>query len=188
MSHSKILPDGVERCSWVTTDQVYIDYHDKEWGTPTRGQQALFEAISLEGFQAGLSWLTILKRRDAFRVAFEGFEPEVVAKFDQTKLEALAKNEAIIRNRAKIASVVNNARVILEQGIDLTELMWGFAPENPRTNIAEFEWLAVSRESQQMSKELKRLGFSFVGPTTMHALMQSSGMIYDHAPNCFRSN
>ena len=188
MSHSKVLSDGIERCSWVTEDQIYIDYHDHEWGTETKGQQQLFEGISLEGFQAGLSWLTILKRRDGFRSAFDGFRPEIVARFDGKKLAELANEEGIIRNRAKIASVVNNARVIVERGLDLTELMWSFAPAIARTDTKNFEWRAVSAESEALSKELKRLGFSFVGPTTMYALMQSSGMIFDHAPKCFRSN
>jgi len=186
LSFVKTFPDGISRCSWVTSDQIYIDYHDQEWGNKVQGQRELFEAICLEGFQAGLSWLTILKRRPAFREAFSDFDLEIVADFDSDKIEELAQNPAIIRNRAKIESAVKNAKIILDQKIDLTSLLWSFAP-NPATRLdSSFKWLVSTPESDLMSKELKRLGLSFVGSTTMHALMQACGMVQDHAPGCFR--
>lgn len=188
MKTTKSFPDGKERCRWVTDDQIYIDYHDQEWGTETKGQIPLFEAICLEGFQAGLSWLTILKRREGFRSAFEGFVPELVANYGSKDVERLLQDVRIIRNRAKIQSAIKNAQLIQEQQIDLTELLWSFAPKPATSQSKDSDWLAASAESDAMSKELKRLGFSFVGSTTMYALMQSTGMIFDHAPNCFRSN
>ena len=187
MSHTRIHSDGIERCNWVTNDQIYVDYHDREWGTPNRNHQQLFEAICLEGFQAGLSWLTILKRREGFRSAFEGFEVDVVAQFDELKIESLMQNPEIIRNRAKIQSAVKNARVVLDRQIDLVELVWRFAPDPIAKHPETFAWRATSAESDALSRELKKLGFSFVGSTTMYALMQSSGLIQDHAPGCFRN-
>ena len=174
------------RCSWVTDDAIYINYHDKEWGTGGRDQQQLFEAICLEGFQAGLSWLTILKRREGFREAFHHFDIEKVACLQASDVERLMQNPRIIRNRAKIQSTINNANVVLDKGLDLTELLWSFAPEAVDTSEQEFIWRATTKESDAMSKALKKLGFSFVGSTTMYALMQSSGMVNDHAPGCFR--
>lgn len=186
MTKVRDFPDGLARCNWLNSDPIYIEYHDKEWGTVTKGQRELFEGICLEGFQAGLSWFTILKRRTGFRDAFDNFEIEKVASYDDAKISDLLTDERIIRNRAKVNSAINNARVVLEKDINLTELMWGFAPKEPLTQINDFEWRATSPESDAMSKELKRLGFSFVGSTTMYALMQSTGMIQDHAPGCFR--
>ena len=186
MKTSKICGDGKSRCSWVTEDQIYLDYHDLEWGQPTKGQLPLFEAISLEGFQAGLSWLTILKRRSAFRTAFAGFDPALVSKFSESDVENLMLDASIIRNRAKILSVIHNAKVIVENGLDLTEVIWSLAPAGTSATSPN-EWLTKSDESIALSRELKRLGLSFVGPTTMYALMQSSGMIYDHAPGCLLS-
>ena len=186
MSHTRTHSDGVTRCSWVTDDEIYIRYHDSEWGQEGRGQRELFEAICLEGFQAGLSWITILKRREGFRRAFENFEIKKVAKFDANKIEDLMLNPEIIRNRAKIISTINNANLVLDQEIDLTSLIWSFAPKTRQTPESNFAWLATSEESIALSKALRKLGFSFVGPTTMYALMQSSGLVKDHAPGCFR--
>lgn len=188
MSHYKDFPDGLLRCSWVTHEPVYIDYHDREWGTETKGQIPLFEAICLEGFQAGLSWFTILKRREGFREAFFGFDPGKVAQFTDQDLARLLADERIIRNRAKINSAIHNARLVVEKSIDLTDLLWSFAPQRAKPKNDDFQWRATSDESDRLSRELKRLGFSFVGSTTMYALMQSTGMIFDHSPNCFRSN
>lgn len=187
MKTVKRFPDGKDRCRWVSDDQIYIDYHDQEWGTETKGQTALFEAICLEGFQAGLSWLTILKRREGFRAAFEGFDPATVANYGDQEVQRLIQDERIIRNRAKILSAIKNAQLVQAKQIDLTELLWSFAPNPASAKPVSAEWLASSAESDAMSNELKRLGFSFVGSTTMYALMQSTGMIFDHAPNCFRS-
>ncbi len=186
MSKTRKLADGLVRCSWVTDDQIYIDYHDNEWGQPNRNQRDLFEAICLEGFQAGLSWLTILKRREGFRAAFDNFDSAKVSKYGKREVNRLLKDPAIIRNLAKINSAINNAKVVEELGLDLVELMWSFAPVKRVTRRTNFDWVATSREAEELSKHLKKLGFSFVGPTTMYALMQSSGLVFDHAPGCFQ--
>ena len=186
MSLIKDFPDGLSRCSWLNDSQVYVDYHDTEWGTVTTGQRELFEGICLEGFQAGLSWFTILKRRQGFRDAFENFEVSKVAGMSDKRVEELMIDERIIRNRSKIQSAIHNAKLIEDAGLDLTKLLWSFAPANPLTPDKDFAWRATSKESDALSKELKRLGFSFVGSTTMYALMQSTGMVQDHAPGCFR--
>lgn len=184
MSHTRLHPDGRLRCVWVTDDPEYIAYHDNEWGRRATGQRDLFEALALEGFQAGLSWLTILKRRDGFRRAFHNFELQRVAKMGQQEVEQLMADPGIIRNRAKILAVIHNAQLILDRGIDLKAELWNFAPEETMTQTQDFEWRAVSPESLALSKHLRKLGFKFVGPTSMYALMQSIGMIHDHAPDC----
>jgi DNA-3-methyladenine glycosylase I len=184
VSHSRVHQDGLERCSWLNDDPVYIEYHDKEWGRRATGQRDLFEAIALEGFQAGLSWLTILKRRDSFRKAFHNFEISRVAEMTESDVDRLMQDPGIIRNRAKILATIHNAKLILELGLDLKETLWAFAPENPKSPVESFEWLSASKESTALSKALRQLGFKFVGPTTMYALMQSTGMVHDHAPNC----
>jgi DNA-3-methyladenine glycosylase I len=183
--------DGLSRCQWPGTDDLYIHYHDTEWGVPLRGDQEMFERISLEGFQAGLSWITILKRREGFRKAFKNFDFKKVAKFTDGDVERLMLDERIIRNRAKIQSTIKSAGLVLDMQRNresLSELLWQFAPpENKRTPSAKaFEWRAVSPESEAISKALRARGFGYVGPTTMYALMQSIGMINDHAPGCFR--
>jgi DNA-3-methyladenine glycosylase I len=171
----------MQRCAWVTKDQIYIDYHDTEWGKPITGEDALFERISLEGFQAGLSWLTILKRREGFREAFHGFQITKVAAMTESDVERLLQFEGIIRHRGKIEAVINNARVILEKELSLDELIAKHSPTGDRTG------LTVSPESTALSKELRKLGFNFVGPTTMHAMMQAIGVINDHDQDCFIS-
>ena len=168
----------MQRCSWLTADPIYIDYHDTEWGKPIKGEDALFERISLEGFQAGLSWLTILKRREGFREAFLGFTIDKVAKLSEQDVERLLTDEGIIRHRGKIQAVINNARMIKEQNISLEKLIQKHAPTEDRRN------LTVSPESTALSKELRGLGFNFVGPTTMHAMMQAIGIIDDHEDSC----
>ena len=183
--------DGLSRCQWPGNDELYIHYHDTEWGVPLSGDQEMFERICLEGFQAGLSWITILKRREGFRKAFRNFDIKKVAKFSESDVERLMNDQGIIRNRAKILSAIKNANIVLEmtkQGESISALVWQFAPPaNKRTSSAKnFEWLAVSPASEAISKELRSRGFGFVGPTTMYALMQSIGMINDHAPGCFR--
>ena len=164
----------MQRCAWVTADPIYIDYHDTEWGKPIAGEDALFERISLEGFQAGLSWLTILKRREGFREAFLGFKIDKVAKISEQDVGRLLTNEGIIRHRGKIQAVINNARIIKDQNISLEKLIQKHAPTEDRRN------LSISPESKALSKELRGLGFNFVGPTTMHAMMQAIGIIDDH--------
>ena len=183
---TKTFDDGLTRCGWLNDDLTYRDYHDQEWGTKTTGQAALFEGICLEGFQAGLSWLTILKRREGFRNAFHGFDVERVAAMNDSDVEVLMQDSSIIRNRAKINSAIRNAQLVLDQNIDLTKLLWSFAPRVSLTPAEDFAWRATSSESDAMSKRLRELGFGFVGSTTMYALMQSTGMIQDHAPGCFR--
>ena len=182
--------DGLTRCSWPNKDSVYIHYHDTEWGVPVVDDDALFERLSLEGFQAGLSWITILKRREGFRKAFRGFEIKKVAKLTEDDVERLMLDEGIIRNRAKILSTISNAKLCLGLDRPLSEIIWGHAPATS-ANLASaqsFEVVTASPESESLSKELRKLGFSFVGPTTMYALMQSIGMVNDHAPGCFRRN
>ena len=182
-------PDSLDRCAWVGDDAEYRRYHDEEWGRPLHGDRALFEKMSLEGFQAGLSWITILRKRPRFREVFAGFEPVRVAAFGATEIEALMADAGIIRNRAKIEATISNARLLLEfadGGFD--EFMWSFAPAGSRprpSTLAEVP--AVTTESEALSKALRRRGFRFVGPTTMYALMQSAGMVDDHVVGCHRA-
>ncbi len=185
-------PDGVARCAWVGDDELYRRYHDEEWGVPKRDDRTLFEKLCLEGFQAGLSWITILRRREGFRAAFEGFDPEVLADWGAPEVERLMTDERIIRNRAKIEATFGNARALLalqaEDGPGaLTELIWSFAPgvrsERPRS-FADLP--AITPESEALSKALKRSGFRFVGATTVYALMQSTGLVDDHIEGCHR--
>jgi len=181
-------PDRRERCGWVGDDPEYRRYHDEEWGTPLHGDRALFEKMALEGFQAGLSWITILRKRPRFREVFAGFVPELVAEFDESDVERLMADAGIIRNRAKIEATIGNARIVrsMAEG-ELDELMWSFAPV-PGIRPASFADVpAVTPESTAMSKELRRRGFRFVGPTTMYALMQSAGMVDDHVVGCWRA-
>lgn len=182
--------DGLTRCAWPGKDQLYIHYHDTEWGVPLRGDDAMFERVSLEGFQAGLSWITILRRREGFRKAFRGFEIARVARMTNRDVDRLMQDEGIIRNRAKISSTISNAKLTLRLEDSLSDIIWNHAPKT-RTKPAtakSFQYLAVTKESEELSKTLRNLGFSFVGPTTMYALMQSVGMVNDHAPGCFRRN
>ena len=189
MSHVRQFEDGLSRCSWLNNDPIYIDYHDDEWGVEVRGDREIFERITLEGFQAGLSWLSILKRREGFRAAFHNFESEAVSALTQVDVERLMLDIGIIRNRAKILSTINNAKVILEmqaRGESISDLVWSFKPNTPPRSAEEFGWLAITDESKALSKELRLRGFGFVGPTTMYAMMQAIGMVKDHAPGCFK--
>jgi DNA-3-methyladenine glycosylase I len=185
--------DGRARCSWSANDAEYRRYHDEEWGVPLHGDRPLFEKLSLEGFQAGLSWITILRRRPTFREAFHGFDIERVAAMTQAEADALMLNAGIIRNRAKIEATVSNARLALELTRDrpgaLDELLWSFAPPAARRSRPEgFDAVpAITDASTAMSKALRTLGFRFVGPTTMYALMQSAGMVDDHLVGCWRA-
>ena len=180
--------DGLTRCAWPKLDELYIEYHDTEWGVPVVGENELFERVCLEGFQAGLSWITILKRREGFRKAFKGFQINKVAKLTEQDVERLMLDEGIIRNRAKIVSTISNAKLCLNLDMPLSEIIWSHAPKAKTVSPKNFEVLAQSHESENLSRELRALGFSFVGPTTMYALMQSIGMVNDHAPGCFRRN
>ena len=184
--------DGRARCAWVGADAEYARYHDEEWGTPLHGDRPLFEKLSLEGFQAGLSWITILRRRPTFRTAFAGFDIDAVAAFDERDVERLMNDPGIIRNRAKVEATISNARITQELVAGnpgaLDALLWGFAPP-PRANApASFADLpATTDESTAASRALKKLGYRFVGPTTIYALMQSAGMVDDHVAGCWRA-
>jgi DNA-3-methyladenine glycosylase I len=181
-------PDGLTRCRWPKQDQIYIDYHDTEWGVKLQGENELFEQLALEAFQAGLSWITILKRREGFRNAFHGFSIAKVAKMTDKDIDRLMQDATIIRNRAKIKATIHNARLILNLGKPLSPLIWSHAPKRTLSQASGFEFKATTAESEALSKTLRGLGFSFVGPTTMYAMMQSIGMVNDHAPGCFRRN
>jgi DNA-3-methyladenine glycosylase I len=162
---------------------MYRDYHDTEWGRPLRGRQALFERMSLEAFQSGLSWLIILRKRENFRRAFKGFDAAKVARFTDKDVARLMADEGIVRNRAKVDATIANARLAAD--VDLDELLWSFAPP-PRPRPAQLSDVpATSPESTAMAKELKRRGFRFVGPTTAYALMQATGMVDDHVAACW---
>jgi DNA-3-methyladenine glycosylase I len=176
------------RCDWATSAPEYVVYHDEEWGTPLRGDDALFERLALEAFQSGLSWITILRKRPAFRAAFAGFAIEAVAAFTEADEERLMADAGIVRNRAKVRAAVRNARVAHDLPEGLSELLWSFAPTGRRPRPATLSDVpAVTPESTAMAKELKRRGFVFVGPTTAYALMQATGMVDDHVATCFRA-
>ena len=192
MSGVLLGSDGRARCAWVGTDAEYARYHDEEWGNPLHGDLQLFEKLSLEGFQAGLSWISILRRRPGFRAVFHDFEPTAIADFGDDDISRLMLDERIIRNRAKILATIGNARATLELTADhpgaLDELMWSFAPTAPRPRPQSFgDLAAITPESTALSKALKTRGYRFVGPTTMHALMQSAGMIDDHIAGCWKA-
>ncbi|WP_026923802.1 DNA-3-methyladenine glycosylase I [Glycomyces arizonensis] len=176
--------DGLARCPWGAEPEVYRAYHDGEWGRPLRGDDELFERISLEAFQSGLSWLTILRRREAFRAAFDGFRIEAVAAYTDADAERLLGDAGIIRNRAKIAATIDNAKAARELDGGLTELIWSFAPAERERPKAVGDVPAVTPESTALSKALKNEGFRFVGPTTAYAMMQAVGMVDDHLAGC----
>ncbi len=183
--------DPRPRCAWAGDDPLYVAYHDDEWGIPVHDDRRLFEMLCLEGAQAGLSWITILRRREAYREVFAAFDPEVVAAFDEQRLVALLGDARIIRNRAKIQSVVNNARAFLRVQTEFGSFdryIWGFVGGRPRLNC--FQTLAdlpvSTPESAAMSRDLRQRGFTFVGPTICYAFMQACGLVNDHTAGCFR--
>lgn len=178
----------IERCPWGNSTPDYIDYHDTEWGVELHGTNALYERMSLEAFQSGLSWITILRKRPAFRLAFADFDPELVAKFGEDDVARLMADTGIVRNRMKIDAAIHNARVILDLDVDLDELLWSFAPADHVRPLTIADVPAITAESKAMAKELKRRGFKFLGPTTCYALMQATGMVDDHIATCFRAN
>ena len=184
-------PDGLPRCNWCLATPLYVSYHDNEWGFPVGQDQRLFEKLCLEGFQSGLSWLTILNKRDAFRAAFADFDPAKVAAFGPEDRERLMADAGIVRNRLKIESAIANARATLavrERFGSLDALLWKFVDGVPRDGARRTlaDVPAETVESQAMSRELKRLGFRFVGPTVCYAFMQAVGMVNDHVADCFR--
>ncbi|SCF07797.1 DNA-3-methyladenine glycosylase I [Micromonospora matsumotoense] len=181
-------PDGVPRCGWCTGTPVYVAYHDDEWGRPVHGDAPLFAHLALETFQAGLSWSTILHKRDAFRSAFDDFVPETVAGYDDTDVARLLGTEGIVRNRAKIEATIGNARLVVALAGGLDALLWSYAPAGGRARPrTASEVPARTPESTAMARELKRRGFRFIGPVGAYALMQSTGMVDDHLVGCHRA-
>jgi DNA-3-methyladenine glycosylase I len=177
-------PDGLLRCPWAVSAPEYLDYHDHEWGRPVVSPEGLYERMTLEAFQSGLSWITILRKRENFRLAFAGFDPDRVAAFDEGDVARLLADAGIVRNRAKIEAAINNARRVVELGPGYAELMLRYrVVGRPRPTGADFR--ATSPESVAMAKELKKHGFRFVGPTTAYALMQAVGLVDDHLQDCF---
>jgi DNA-3-methyladenine glycosylase I len=187
-----VLPhEPATRCAWVNDDPLYVAYHDEEWGVPCRDPRALFECLLLEGAQAGLSWYTILKKREGYRRAFAGFDPQAMARFNVRSVERLLGDAGIVRHRGKIEAFIGNARAWLamaEAGEDPAAFLWGFVDGRPVRNRrrSHAEIPASTTASERMSRELKRRGFRFVGPTTCYAFMQATGMVNDHVTSCFR--
>jgi DNA-3-methyladenine glycosylase I len=180
-------PDGKARCWWAASDPLYVSYHDEEWGRPVVSDDGLFERLSLEAFQSGLSWLTILRKREAFRAGFEGFRIERVAAFDEHDVERLLGDSGIVRNRRKIEAVLQNAsaaQALADDGESLAELIWSFRSRRRRAPRTGAELRATTPESAALARELKRRGFRFVGPTTAYALMQACGLVNDHLVGC----
>ena len=179
-------PDGRSRCPWALSTPDYIAYHDHEWGRTVRGDDRLYERLTLEAFQSGLSWLTILRKRENFRAAFAGFSIRAVAEFSDTDVDRLLADAGIVRNRAKVLAALQNARAAAELGPGgFEELLWSFAPQGRRARPATLADVpARTAESTAMAKALKKRGFVFVGPTTAYALMQATGMVDDHLADC----
>jgi DNA-3-methyladenine glycosylase I len=183
-------PDGLWRCPWPATDPLYVAYHDEEWGVPEWDDRALFEKLILDGFQAGLSWITILRKRDAFRAAFDGFMPEIIVRYDDAKIEALMQNPGIVRNRAKIRATIALARIALDlqPSGGLARHLWSFVDGRPIQNDrrAMHEIAAQTKVSETIAKDLRQRGGNFVGPTIVYAFMQATGMVNDHLVECHR--
>lgn len=184
------MNDPTTRCTWPGKDELYVAYHDGEWGVPIYEDQPLFEKLILDGFQAGLSWITILRKRDRFIRVFEGFDPEKIVRFTPTKIETLMQDTGIVRNRLKIEGTVKNARgyLAIQEELGFSNYLWGFLDGEPlQNNFTTFSDIPAQTElSQQISKDLKSRGFTFVGPTIVYAFMQAVGMINDHTTDCFR--
>ncbi len=184
-------PDGLSRCPWPKLDPLYVAYHDQEWGVPEYDDRALYEKLVLDGFQAGLSWIIILRKRENFRRAFDGFAPEKVARYTPKKVERLMKDEGIVRNRMKIEGTVLSARAwldVMEKGAGFSQLLWDFVDGKPKTNSFRSikQIPAETTLSQKISKDLASRGFKFCGPTIVYAFMQAVGMVNDHLVTCHR--
>jgi DNA-3-methyladenine glycosylase I len=191
MSEAVAHPDGLKRCPWPKQDALYVAYHDEEWGVPEYNDRALYEKLTLDGFQAGLSWITILRKRENFRRAFDSFEPEKIARYPKRKIESLMRDASIVRNRAKIEGAVTSARAyleIMEHGPGFANLLWDFLDGRPKLNNfrSTRQVPAETDISRKMSKELVGRGFKFVGPTIIYAFMQAVGMVNDHLMSCHR--
>ncbi len=185
------MEDNLIRCPWPTNDPLYIRYHDEEWGLPVHDERKLLAKLILDGAQAGLSWITILRKRENYREAFDQFDAEKMARYDEKKIAELMGNAGIVRNRQKINSTIKNAQSYLRLKDELgsfDDYLWGFVGGKPIINTLQTEkdYLAISPESEAMSKDLKKRGFSFVGPTICYAFMQAVGMVNDHVVSCFR--
>jgi DNA-3-methyladenine glycosylase I len=179
-------PDGRRRCAWGVSAPEYVRYHDEEWGRPVTDDDGIYERLTLEAFQSGLSWLTILRKRESFRAAFAGFDIEAVARFGDRDVNRLLSDASIVRNRAKIEAALANARAAARMDRSLSRLVWSFAPDRQRrAPRALGELPAATPESTALAKELKRRGFRFVGPTTAYATMQACGLVDDHLAGCF---
>jgi DNA-3-methyladenine glycosylase I len=179
------VTDG-QRC-WESADPAYNAYHDEEWGRPVTDERGVYERLCLEGFQSGLSWLTILRKREAFRAAFTGFDPDAVAEFGPTDVERLLADAGIVRHRGKIEAAIANAGATValrEAGTPLNVLVWSYRPDPPPKPPARGDWVATTPESTALSKRLKQAGFRFVGPTTVYAAMQACGVVNDHLADC----
>jgi DNA-3-methyladenine glycosylase I len=182
---------ALKRCPWPGTDPLYVAYHDEEWGVPERDDRALYEKLMLDGFQAGLSWITILRKREAFRRAFDGFAPEKIVRYTQKKVEALMRDEGIVRNRMKIEGAIQSARAwldIMENGAGFAPYLWGFVDRRPIDNrYKTIKQIPTETElSRAISMDLKARGFKFCGPTIVYAFMQATGMVNDHLVGCHR--
>jgi DNA-3-methyladenine glycosylase I len=176
-----------QRC-WTSADPLYDAYHDEEWGRPVRDERGLYERLCLEGFQSGLAWITILRKRENFRSAFAGFDPDTVARFGERDVERLLGDAGIVRHRGKIEATIANARGVLalrEEGTPLHELVWAYRPESYGVPKTTADWFAQTPESKELSKRLKASGFRFVGPTTVWAAMQACGIVNDHLAGCW---
>ena len=191
MSPPLLHPDGLKRCPWPKLDPFYVAYHDEEWGVPEYDDRALYEKLILDGFQAGLSWITILRKRENFRAAFDGFEPEKIARYTPKKVERLMQDAGIVRNRMKIEGTINSARAyleVMEKGPGFSKLLWDVVDGKPKVNNfrSTKQVPAETPLSKQISKELAGRGFKFVGPTIVYAFMQAVGMVNDHLVTCHR--
>ncbi|MEP6812287.1 MAG: DNA-3-methyladenine glycosylase I [Actinomycetota bacterium] len=187
MSSRSTSTNHLPRC-WPTSDPLYVAYHDEEWGRPVTDERGLYERLCLEGFQSGLSWLTILRKRENFRRAFADFDPDVVARFTERRIERLLGDAGIVRHRGKIEAAIANARGVLalrKAGTPLQKLVWSFAPADYPEPRATADWHAQTPESKELSKQLKAAGFRFVGPTTVWATMQACGIVNDHLATCW---
>ena len=182
--------DGRHRCAWPFVDQVYVDYHDAEWGVPETDSRALYEKLILDGFQAGLSWITILRKRENFRAAFDNFDPQKIARYDQRKVAKLMADAGIVRNRAKIEGAVTSARAYLEiqEREGFSHFLWRYVDGRPLQGKRRHmgEWPAQTDLSARISKDLKKAGFNFCGPTIVYAFMQATGFVNDHLTGCWR--
>ncbi len=191
MAESLTDIDGKKRCWWCGDDPQYMDYHDTEWGVPIHDDQKLFELLNLEGAQAGLSWITILRKRDNYREAFDNFDPAKIAQYDQAKIDELLNNAGIVRNKLKVNAFITNAKIYMEMqaaGESFSEYLWSFVDGKTINGglQSRSDVQAMTAESDAMSKALKKRGFKFIGSTVCYAFMQSAGMVNDHLVDCFR--